>query len=103
MQMAGKEQISSAISQSRYGHLCSTHQTALVVTFRQIKWMVSYDHFNDFVCQRAKLFTQTTNLSFVDASTLKDQLPCRIHPYDRHFFILVSGLQIGRDVALVFC
>src|SRR6185295_19053384 len=73
MQMARKKQIGAALSEPRHSHLCSTYQIALVVTLRQIKWMVSHDHLNDFVRQRAKLFTQTTNLDCVDASTLKDQ------------------------------
>src|SRR5919206_4056206 len=65
--------------------------------------MMSYDYLYDSTPQRAELFSQKSNLRFVDATTFKDRRTCGIHACNNHFVVFINGLEISSDVALVFC
>src|ERR1051325_9192888 len=65
--------------------------------------MMGYDYLYDSIPQRAELFSQTSDLRSVDATTFKDRRACGVHAYNNHLVVLVNGLEIISDVALVFC
>src|SRR5829696_3641848 len=64
--------------------------------------MMGHDDLYDSASERAKFFSQTTDLRYVDAPTFEDGRACGVHAYDNHLFVLVNGLKIVSDVALVF-
>src|SRR5215212_3021202 len=65
--------------------------------------MMGHDDLYDSASQRAKLFSQTRNLRHVDAPTFEDGRACGVHAYDNQLFVLINGLEIVSDVALIFC
>src|SRR5215208_3272169 len=65
--------------------------------------MMGHDDLYDSASERAKLFSQTTDLRYVDAPTFEDRRACGVHAYNNQLFVLVNGLEIVSDVALVLC
>src|SRR5436190_22385834 len=100
--MPGEKEIRAACRESVHRHLCSANQIASVMTFRQIKRMMSNDRFHHLVFEGAEQSTDPLDLIAVDATTLHGKRTSGVDSDNDHFLIRINRLEIVGNVAAVF-
>jgi hypothetical protein len=102
VQMAREKEIRARLGKLRHRHCCASDQMFGGISFREIKWVVSDDHFDEGGRKRTKPRHGRSYLIPVQPSTsTSDQRPRAVEAEDGHLFVDVRRLQIDTDIASV--
>ncbi len=101
MQMAGEDEIDTAVRKASHGHVCASDQAVKLVGSRQIEGMVGYDDARAILAAGFEPRATASDLQPVDAATLKGERAGGIDADDSDFLIGVEGFEVLGDVALV--